>query len=264
MEMQPDEGSAVFEEAVFTRRVLQFSGNSFYEQGMKRAPGIFMTKITQYSAVHLMTEAGADPGKYNALPRPDVIEKTAQEIEKRGIKVVIAENGADALAVLKKLIPPGAEVMNGSSTTLIEIGYEEFIATKQSEWNLVHTKITAENDAGKRAELRRRSVAADYFISSANAIAESGEIVACDASGSRVGAWPFAAGHLILVVGVNKIVPTLEDALDRIRNYVFRLENARAQRAYGTPSILGKCVILAHEKSEGRITLVLVKEALGY
>ena len=66
---------------------------------------------------------------------------------------------------------------------------------------------------GKRAELRRKSVTAEYFISGANAIAQSGEIVACDASGSRVGAWPFAAGHLILVVGINKIVPTLEDAL---------------------------------------------------
>jgi hypothetical protein len=79
-----------------------------------------------------------------------------------------------------------------------------------------------------------------------------------------VGAWPFAAGHLILVVGINKIVPTLEDALDRIRTCAFPLENARAKKAYGTPSVIGKCVILAHEKNEGRITLVLVKEALGY
>jgi L-lactate utilization protein LutB len=185
-------------------------------------------------------------------------------IESRGIKVVIAGSADDALAVLKKVIPEGAEVMNGSSTTLIEIGYEDYISGGRSGWKLIHTVITAENNDNKRAELRRKSVAAEYFISSANAIAQTGEIVACDASGSRVGAWPFAAGHLILVVGINKIVPDLEGALNRIRQYAYPLENARAKRVYGTPSILGKCVILSHEKNEGRVLLIFVREALGY
>ena len=223
-----------------------------------------MAKITQYSAINLIHEAGADPKKWNATPSSDIVEKTAREIEKRGIHVIISPDGEDALEQLKKIIPAGAEVMNGSSTTLIEIGYEEYISQGTSGWNLVHHRITAENDDGKRADLRRKSVTADYFISGANAIAQSGEIVACDASGSRVGAWPFAAGHLILVVGINKIVPTLEDALQRVRQYAYRLENTRAQKAYGTPSIIGKCVILAHEKHEGRVTLILVEESLGY
>jgi L-lactate utilization protein LutB len=223
-----------------------------------------MTKITQYSAKNLIQEAGADPEKWNRIPSPDIVEKTVREIEKRGIKVILAPNGEEALSVLKKIIPPGAEVMNGSSTTLIEIGFEEYVSHGQSGWKLVHTSITTENDDRKRAELRRKSVTADYFLSSANAIASTGEIIACDASGSRVGAWPFAAGHLILVVGINKIVPTLEDGLNRIRNYAYRLENTRAMKAYGTPSVMGKCVILAQEKNEGRITLILVKEALGY
>jgi L-lactate utilization protein LutB len=223
-----------------------------------------MTRITQYSAKNLIPEAGVDPEKWNRIPSPDIVEKTVHEIEKRGIKVILSPNGEEALSVLKKIIPPGAEVMNGSSTTLIEIGFDEYVSQGQSGWKSFHATIIAENDDLKRAELRRKSVAADYFISSANAIASTGEIIACDASGSRVGAWPFAAGHLILVAGINKIVPTLEDGLNRIRNYAYRLENARAMKVYGTPSVIGKCVILAHEKNEGRITLVLVKEALGY
>ena len=223
-----------------------------------------MAKITQYSAINLINEAGADPKKWNSIPSSEIVEKTAREIEKRGIHVIISPDGEDALEQLKKIIPAGAEVMNGSSTTLIEIGYEEFISGGMSGWNLVHHYITAENDDVKRAELRRKSVTAEYFISGANAIARSGEIVACDASGSRVGAWPFAAGHLILVVGINKIVPTLEDAVQRVWQYAYRLENIRAQKAYGIPSVIGKCVILAHEKNKGRVTLILVKESLGY
>ena len=223
-----------------------------------------MAKVTQYSAVNLIPEAGVDPDTWNSIPTDEVVETTAKAIERRGIQVIIASNAGDALSVLRKVIPMGAEVMNGSSTTLIEIGYEDYISGNRSGWKLMHDIITAENNDDKRAELRRKSVASEYFVSGANALSQTGEIVACDATGSRVGAWPFAAGHLILVVGINKIVPSLEDALNRVRQYAYPLENARAKRAYGTPSIIGKCVILSHEKNEGRIILILVKEALGY
>ena len=223
-----------------------------------------MTKPTPFSAANLIREAGADTLKWNTLPSPDIVRMTIRAVEERGITVVPAADGDAALALLKKLIPPGAELMTGSSTTLIEIGFEEYIASGKSGWKSLHSVITLENDEKKRAELRRKSVTAEYFVSSANAIAQTGEIVACDAGGSRVGAWPFAADHLVLVVGINKIVPSLDLAMQRISEYAFRLENARAQRAYGTPSSIGKCVILAREKIPGRVTLILVSEALGY
>jgi len=223
-----------------------------------------MAKLTQYSAVNLMQEAGVDPQTWSTVQADDVVEQTAKAIESRGIRVIVAGSAEDAMVVLKKVIPAGAEVMNGSSTTLIEIGYEDYISGNESGWNLVHKVITAENNDKKRAELRRKAVAADYFISGANAIARTGEIVSCDATGSRVGAWPFAAGHLVLVAGINKIVPTLTDALDRVRKYAYPLENVRAKKAYGIPSTIGKCVILSQERNEGRVVLILIKESLGY
>jgi hypothetical protein len=223
-----------------------------------------MSRTTQFSAVNLYQDVAVDAATWNHFPNPDIVDITVQAIEKRGIKVILAADGSEALAVIRKLIPHGSEVMSGSSTTLIEIGFEDFVAGGTSGWSLLHTKINVEDDPLKRAEIRRKSVTADYFISSANAIAQTGEIVSCDASGSRVGAWPYAAGHLILIAGINKIVPTVEDALRRIREYVFPLENVRAMKAYGKPSVIGKCVILANEKQEGRITMILVSESLGY
>jgi len=198
------------------------------------------------------------------MPSDDEVAKTIKAIEKRGVKVIQAESGQHALEILKTIIPLGATVMSGSSTTLIEIGYEDFIKKGQSKWNDLHDTILSENDDEKRYELRRKSVTADYFISGANAIAQSGEIIACDKSGSRVGAWPFAAGHLILVSGINKITSTLEDALQRVWQYAYPLEDARAKKVYGTPSQIGKCVILANEDIDGRVTLVLICESLGY
>jgi L-lactate utilization protein LutB len=223
-----------------------------------------MAGPTQYSAANLLPEVQVDQARWNRIPSEEEVAETAIAVGERGIRVIRARDRKEALDTLTRLIPRGSEVMNGSSTTLIEIGYEALLKSGKAGWTDLHDRITAENDEKKRAELRRRSVTADYFVSSANAISRTGEIVACDMSGSRIGAWPFGAGHLILVCGINKIVPTLEDALRRIREYAYPLENARARKAYGIPSQIGKCVILANEKVEGRITLILITESLGY
>ena len=223
-----------------------------------------MGKLAQYSASNLVAEAQVDSGKWNQQPSANEVAQTVENIQRRGIAVILAQNGDTALETLKGLIPPGAEVMSSSSATLIEIGFDEYLNSDTSQWRDLHRVIVAENDETKRHELRRKSVTADYFVSGVNAIAQSGHIVACDKSGSRVGAWPFAAGHLILVSGTNKIVLTLGDAVHRVREYAYPIENIRAKRAYGTSSKLGKWVILANEEIEGRVTLILVGESLGY
>jgi L-lactate utilization protein LutB len=223
-----------------------------------------MVKRTQYSAANFFAEAQVDPEKWNRLPSDSEVVQTVEAIGRRGIAVVRAKNGKIALEILKDLIPPEAEVMYGSSTTLVEIGYDTYVNSDESRWKDLHRAIVAENDEEKRRELRRKSVTADYFISGANAIARSGEIVACDKSGSRVGAWPNGAAHLIIVSGTNKIAPTLDHALRRVWEYACPLENVRAKRAYGAPSQIGKCVILANEEIEGRVTLILIDESLGY
>ncbi|MDD1717857.1 MAG: lactate utilization protein [Methanoregulaceae archaeon] len=223
-----------------------------------------MARETQFSAARLLPETKADPERWSRIPPNDVIKSTIGEIERRGVRVLFVETGDRALETLRSIIPLGSQVMNGSSTTLIEIGYDEMVASGNSGWNDLHAVVFAENDARKRAELRRKAVCADYFISGANAIAETGELLACDMTGSRTGAWLFAADHLIIVAGVNKIVPTLDDALRRIREFAYPLEDARAQHAYGIRSAIGKCAIIAREFIEGRTTVVLVNERLGY
>lgn len=223
-----------------------------------------MVEPTPFSAINLQPEANVDPERWNRMPSDEEVARTVSAIRRRGVNVIQARDAPAALATLKSIVPARAEVMNGASTTLIEIGYDTFVKSDQSSWVDLHNAITAENEAEKRHELRRKSVKADYFISGVNAIAQSGEIVACDKTGSRVGAWPFAAKHLILVSGVNKIAPTLNDALQRVWEYAFPLENARVKKASDGSSQVGKCVILANEASEGRTTLILVDEALGY
>lgn len=219
---------------------------------------------TKYSAINLLPELKIDSVRWNRVPVEQDISSAIKAIEPRGIKVLRVKDGRQALVKVKEIIPPGAEIMNGSSTTLIEIGYQQLMDSGEHEWKDLHKMVDSENNAIIRNEIRRKSVTADYFLSGVNAISMTGELISCDASGSRVGAWPFAAKNLLLVSGVNKIVPTLEDALKRIREYAYPLEDLRSKKVNGVPSQIGKCVILANERQPGRVILILVDDTLGY
>jgi L-lactate utilization protein LutB len=197
-------------------------------------------------------------------PDDETIETTVQNLETRGFEAVVVDSVEDALSELQSRIPAGAAVMNGHSTTLEEVGFVDYLEDGDHDWENLHEEIFAADDEDERARLRRESQTADYFLGSVNAIAETGELVAADASGSRVGAYPFAAENLLLVSGVNKIVHDLSTALDRLEAVAYPLEDARAQEAYGQGSVIGTQLIYRNELTEGRTTVVLVDDSLGF
>ena len=154
--------------------------------------------------------------------------------------------------------------MNGHSTTLEEIGFVDYLGEGDHGWESLADEIWSIDDDAERQAARRASQTADYFLGSVNAISQTGALVAADRSGSRVGAYPFAASNVVIVSDVNKIVPTLDDALDRVESVAYPLENERAKDAYGVESAIAKQLIFRQELEEGRTTVVLVRESLGY
>lgn len=202
---------------------------------------------------------------YSKVPSNETIEKTIGVLKNHGIDVVLVDAKEQALAEILKDIPDGSKVMNGSSITLIQIGFSDLLKSGNHKWKNLHEEILKETDRIKQSDLRRKSITdADYFLCSVNAITEDGKLVAVDASGSRVGALPFAAKKVLIVAGANKIVPNIEGAFTRIKNYVINLENERAMKAYGVKSSLNKWIIIEKESVPNRIKLILVKEALGF
>lgn len=198
------------------------------------------------------------------VPSHGRVEKTIENLEARGFNVVLVDDGIAALEEIKSRIPTGATIMNGHSTTLEEIGFVDYLAEEDHDWQNLHDEIFAKDDEQEANQLRRESQAADYFLGSVNAIAESGELVAADASGSRIGAYPFAADNLILVSGVNKIVDDLDAARRRLEKVAYQFEDARAQDEYGMESLIAKEFIYHHELEDDRTTLVLVDDQLGF
>lgn len=201
-----------------------------------------------------------------ATVQPDeVITQTKAALEKHGMNVEVVSNKQAALEWLKKNIPQRAKVMNGSSTTLAEIGFVDYLKANQHGWNNLHEEILKEQDYAKQSELRRKAlVDTDYFLASANAITQDGQVVAVDNTGSRVGAFPFAAKKLVLVVGAQKITKDVSEAMQRIKEYVFPLEDKRMIGVYGFGSGYGKWVIIEQERTPNRIQILIVKEKLGF
>ena len=109
-----------------------------------------MARVTPLSAVNLISEAGVDQEKWNRMPGDIAIKKAAMNIEERGMKTFQAGNGENALELIKNIIPYGAEVMAGSSTTLNEIGFSDLLNGEEAWWKSVNKLVTSENDESKR------------------------------------------------------------------------------------------------------------------
>lgn len=197
-------------------------------------------------------------------PDEETIDEAVENLEANGFDVVVVDSPAEALETIQSQIPDGVSVMNGHSTTLEEIGFVEYLTEGDHEWESLPDQIWSIDDDAKRQAARRDSQTADYFLGGINAIAATGELVAADRSGSRIGAYPFAASNVVIVSGVNKIVPTLSDALDRLESVAYPLENERAKEAYGVESAIAKQLIFRQELEDDRTTVVLVREQLGY
>jgi len=198
------------------------------------------------------------------LPDDETVEETVANLEERGFDVIVVDDADEALTAVKSQIPDGVSVMNGHSTTLEEIGFDEFLSEGDHDWESLPDQIWSIDDDAERQTARRESQTADYFLGGINAVAQTGELVAADLSGSRIGAYPFAAGNVVIVTGANKVVPTLSDAFDRLESVAYPLENERAQEAYGAESAIAKQLVYRRETEEGRTTVVLVREQLGY
>jgi len=95
-------------------------------------------------------------------------------------------------------------------------------------------------------------------------VTADGSLVVASASGSQLGPIVSGAGHVILVVGAQKIVPDLNTALRRIYEYCFPLEDARARQAYGVPSGVNNLLVINRGVFSGRLTAIMVNEMLGF
>jgi L-lactate utilization protein LutC len=179
---------------------------------------------------------------------------------------VIVENKEEALKKAIEIIPQGVSVNNGSSKTLEQIGFLDYLKKGEHGWNNLHETILKEEDMAKQGLLRKQLTVSDYYLGSVHAITETGELVISSATGSQLPALAYNAQNLVLVVGAQKIVSTINDAFDRLDKHVLPLEDERLKAAYGMNTLHAKTLILRaeHPMMQRKVHVIIVKEALGF
>ena len=193
------------------------------------------------------------------------IERTAAALRAKGYAVHIVETGEDARRLILDLLPEGAEVGQGASTTLEVIGFtNELEESGRFDPVRKHTRsMDRTTPEGLRA-MRKLGVGPDWYVNSAHAVTEDGTIVIASNTGSQLAPLAFGAGEVIFAIGSQKLVPDLETAMRRIEEHTLPLESVRMQGIYGIDSEIKKLLIIHKESRPGRIAVVLIKEAVGF
>ncbi len=203
---------------------------------------------------------------YNTLATKEVIDETIKNLAANGVEGIFVQNGAEALEKIKEWIPAGASVMNGSSRTLEQIGFVDYLKDEKHGWNNLHKGILEEKDPAKQAMLRKQAVLSDYYLGSVHGLSKTGEFIIASNSGSQLPHIVFTSPNLIFVVGAQKLVPDLMETGKRLDEYVVPLEDVNLMQKYGVHTQVSKLVVFKKENpAMGRkVRMIIVNEVLGF
>ena len=194
-----------------------------------------------------------------------------EALKKRHFEAYYVSDSKDVAAKVMELIPAGASVSWGGTTTVDQLEIKKLLADKG--YKLID-RDTAKSPE-EREEIMHQALMSDFFLMSSNAITEDGELFNIDGKGNRVAALCYGPKNILIIAGMNKIVPDMDAAYDKVRNYTSPVNAMRFCDA--TPcaktGLCGDCLspqsICAQFvetricKPDGRIKVILVGEDLG-
>lgn len=198
----------------------------------------------------------------------NIIEK----MKLRGFKGYYCDSSKDVLKLLKDIVPAGATVSFGGSETLKECGAADLL--KNGTYDFIDRSMAQSPDEVR--EMYAKMTLADYFFMSANAITYDGQLVNIDGTGNRTAFLIHGPKNVVVIAGMNKLINTLDMAVDRAKNTAAPPNAMRLGR--NTPcKELGRCadcltddcmccntVITRRSYIKNRIIVILVNEDFGY
>ena len=204
------------------------------------------------------------PDSAYAAPADEIaIAAAAAALATRGYHVRRVPDGTAARDAALDLLPEGAEIFTASSVTVDGIGLTKAI-DESGSYVATRPRLIAMDPATQMGEMRRLGAAPQWVVGSVHALTHDGDLVIASASGSQLASMAYGAQHVLFIIGAQKIVPDLDTAMRRVREYSLPLEDARAREAYGMGSAVHKVLTLHGDFEEGRIHVLLIDEPLGY
>ncbi|MBO0777299.1 MAG: LUD domain-containing protein [Ktedonobacteraceae bacterium] len=191
------------------------------------------------------------------------IAKTAEALSANGMQTFVVANAGEARQKVFELIPRGAEVFNATSRTLDQIGVSSEIESS-GHYDVIRKRLIELDQEGQERAKRQLGAAPDVLVASVHAVTEQGQLVIASMSGSQMGPGVSGSAKVIYVVGVQKLVAHLDEGFRRVHEYALPLEDERALDTYGVNSAVNKLLVINREIVPGRISVILVKERLGF
>lgn len=206
-----------------------------------------------------------------------LLNRTKAALEKNNMNAFVANDCAEAISIVKSLLKKGATVGLGGSMSVFESGCAELL--KSGDYNFLDRSI-----AEDVTKLYRETFFADFYLCSSNAVTQNGELYNVDGNGNRVACICYGPEKVIMIVGKNKIVPTVKDAVMRVKQIAAPANCARLSRetyclekgkcmgaekgicdgCLSPQRICSSYVISGYQHIKGRINVILVNENLGY
>lgn len=210
------------------------------------------------------------------------IKKTMANLEKNNMKPYFVETKEEVVPLIKTLIADGESISHGGSETLKEIGAIELL--KSGNYDYID-RSGLEGEALRQSYIR--AFGCDTYLTSVNAVTENGELYNVDGNSNRVACIVYGPRQVIAVVGMNKIVADISEAVTRVKTTAAppntkRLGCKTPCAATGqcislnkeNPMICEGCespqriccnyVISAKQRHKDRIKVIIVNESLGY
>ncbi|MDN5042186.1 MULTISPECIES: lactate utilization protein [Arcobacteraceae] len=188
-----------------------------------------------------------------------------------GYDAYFVKDKAEALSLAKSYIKPNMSVGLGGSESVKEIGLLDFLLDNKEI--TLHNQYEAGISMEENIKRRKQGLISDIFVTSTNAITKDGKLVNADGSGNRVAALSYGPTNVLLIVGINKIVDSLEDGFKRVMDVAATKNIDRMNKKaisfgkepkYNLDNIARKFSWIKADDEKGRIIIILVDEELGY
>lgn len=198
--------------------------------------------------------------------------RVVKNLESRNMEAYFVKTKEEALKKALELIPEGSSISWGGTASAKEIGLLDAVDEGNYE---VYDREEAQTPELKN-EIAHKALDCDFFIGSTNALAENGVMVNIDGNANRVAAFAFGPKNVLLIVGMNKVVKSEEDAMSRARNEAapinaqrFGLDtpcskNGMCYDCKSPDCICCQILITRYSRVAKRIKVILVDENLGF
>lgn len=202
--------------------------------------------------------------KFATVVEEEVIQQTVEALENNGFSVEVVDTLEEAKEAVLERIPKGSEVFTNTSVTTREAGITDAI-NGSGDYKSVRAEISKLDMMADGRRITKLSATPDYMVGSVHALTQDGHALIASRTGSQLPGYVAGARQVIWVVGGQKIVPTVDEGIDRLREYVLPLESERINELYKTD--VGSHIddlLVKYTDSQNRIHVVIVREAAGF